>query len=466
MSLTLSVEDLSSSGQGVARHENFVFFVEGGIPGQKVSATIRRLKKTYGEAVIDEILEESPHRIDPPCPYFGTCGGCRYQHISYTIQAQSKLHQVEDALERIGGVKHHSVEPILPAEEVLGYRNKMEFTFSDRRWFLDKSDAGDPNFALGLHVPRRFDKVLDIDGCLLQSSRMNEAFRVLKTAIKKTELPPYSVRSHTGYWRFLVLRGSSFVDDLMVNIITSSQEGESGTKVVREIADEVSQNQPITTFIHSITDRKGQVAFGESLSVLTGSGAITEKIGESRFEISPDAFFQTNSHQAQLLFQTIAELADLQGDETVYDLYCGTGAIGLFLAQHTKRIIGIEVIESALQDAQRNSILNGCKNIEFVHADMKDALGETNGVLEGLAPPDVIILDPPRGGTHPKTVTGLLRIKAPVIVYVSCNPAILARDIAILCEEAYTLQRIQPIDMFPQTPHVEVVAKLVLKRFE
>ena len=460
-SLTLSVDSLTSNGQGIARMDHFVFFVNGGIPGQTIRGTVRRLKKTYGEVTIDEIVEESPHRVKPPCPYFGSCGGCRYQNISYPVQVESKTLQVVDAVERIGGIHPGYVLPTLPSEAELGYRNKMEFTFSDRRWFINTSDPGDPRFALGLHVPGFFDKVLDIEACLLQSPRMNTVFRRVKEAVVNTGLPPYSIRSHTGYWRFLVLREGRNTDTLMVNLITSSQEGESGDRTIRKIAEAVCGDRNITTFIHSKTDRKGQVAFAESADTLVGPGTISETIGDSLFEISPDAFFQTHTAQTLRLFQTIADLAELRGNETVYDLYCGTGAIGLYLAHRTERIIGIEVIESAIRDAKRNRLLNRCDNIEFILADMKDALQEPEALTDIPAPPDVIILDPPRGGPHPKTIDALLRIRSPVIVYVSCNPAILARDLSILCKSVYEPERIQPVDMFPQTPHVEAVARLV-----
>ena len=462
-SLELLIEDLAFGARGVARLNDFVWFVERGIPGQKVTARIRRLQKSYGEAVVEEVLEPSLHQIDPPCPHFGTCGGCQLQHLNYDVQVENKTRQIREILERIGGFKEVYVRPTLPAKDVYGYRNKMEFTFSDRRWIIhDEPDDKPKDFALGLHVPRRFDKVLDIDTCLLQSEMCNRAFQTIKNLTLETGLPPYNIRTHTGFWRFLVVREGKNTGDFMLNFVTSSQESDKGKDAVKWIVHKLFWKHPeVTTVLHSITDRKAQVALGETEHLILGSGLITEKIGDRLFEISPNAFFQTNTNQAQQLFETIIDLADFRGDETVYDLYCGTGAIGIFIANQVKQVIGIEVIESAIEDAKRNVLLNNLSNVRFVSADMKDALRDSTTLTEEYGVPDVVILDPPRGGTHPKTVKYLLELAPPKIVYISCNPAILARDLQILCKKSYTLKAVQPVDMFPHTGHIEVIALLV-----
>lgn len=461
-SLELHVQDLTFGARGVARTDDFVWFVDRGIPGQKVKAKVQRVRKSYGEAFVEEVLEPSPHQVDPPCPYFGICGGCQLQHLSYDVQVEAKTRQVREILERIGGFKNTEVRPTLPAEKIYDYRNKMEFTFSDRRWITDNETTDkSKNFALGLHVPRRFDKVLDIDACLLQSETSNQILQTVKSLTQESGLTPYSIRTHTGFWRFLVIREGKNTSDLMLNFITSGQEPEKGTEAISWIVHKLFWCYPeITTVLHSTTDQKSQVALGESERVILGSGIITEKIGDRIFEISPNAFFQTNTQQTQHLFETIVELADFQGTETVYDLYCGTGAIGISIADRVKHILGIEVIESAISDAKRNAELNGLSNIEFVLADMKNALKEPKTLTKYFGSPDVAILDPPRGGTHPKTLKGLLNLSPPKIVYVSCNPAILARDLQILCEKAYILKAVQPVDMFPHTGHIEAVALL------
>jgi 23S rRNA (uracil1939-C5)-methyltransferase len=311
-------------------------------------------------------------------------------------------------------------------------------------------------------VPRRFDKVLDIDGCLLQSETNNQILRSVKTLALETELKPYNIRNHTGFYRFCILRQGLNTGDIMLNIITSGQAGKTGDDAMDWISHKLFWNHPeITTFIHSISDSLAQVAFAERERLLLGTGKITEKIGNRVFEISPGAFFQTNPRQAQQLFETISELADFQGTETVYDLYCGTGAIGISISHQVKRVLGIEVIQSAVEDGKRNVELNHIENIEFILADMKEAMKDYGPLTEQHGMPDVVILDPPRGGTHPDTVNGLLNLAPQKIVYVSCNPAILARDLKILCEKTYTLRTVQAVDMFPHTAHIEVVALLV-----
>lgn len=462
-SLELFIDDLSFGARGVARLDDFVWFVENGIPGQKVRARVRRVKQNYGEAFIEEVLESSPHQVDPPCSYFGICGGCQLQHLSYDVQVQAKTRQVKEILERIGGLGKIEVRPTLPAEKIYGYRNKMEFTFSVRRWFTEEEAPNKPSaFALGLHVPKRFDKVLDIDTCHLQSELGNRVLRTVKDLILQTGLKPYNIKSHKGFYRFLVIREGKNTGDLMLNLITSAQDLQEGREAIDWIVHKLFWCHPeITTVLHSTTDKKAQVALGESERLILGMGKITERIGERIFEISPNAFFQTNTHQAQRLFETTAELANFQGDEIVYDLYCGTGAIGICIADKVKKVLGIEVIPSAVKDAKRNIELNGLSNVEFVLTDMRDALGESSTIIQTYGSPDVVILDPPRGGTHPKTAKGLLNLAPPKILYVSCNPAILARDLQVLCEKTYTLKVVQPVDMFPHTGHIEVVALLL-----
>jgi 23S rRNA (uracil1939-C5)-methyltransferase len=462
-SLELFIDDLSFGARGVARLDDFVWFVEHGIPGQKVRARVRRVKQSYGEAFIEEVLEPSPHQVDPPCPYFGICGGCQLQHLSYDVQVQAKTRQVKEILERIGGLEKLEVRPTLAAERIYGYRNKMEFTFSVHRWLTEEETPNKPReFALGLHVPKRFDKVLDIDACPLQSELANKVLRTAKDLILQTGLKPYNIKSHAGFYRFLVIREGKNTGDIMLNFITSGQDHQKGKEAIDWIVHKLFWRHPeVTTVLHSTTDKKAQVALGESERLILGIGKITERIGDRIFEISPGAFFQTNTHQAQRLFETIAELANFQGDEIVYDLYCGTGAIGICIADRVKKVLGIEVIPSAIKDAKRNIELNGLSNVEFVLADMKDALGESSTIIQTYGSPDVVMLDPPRGGTHPKTAKGLLNLAPPKILYVSCNPAILARDLQVLCENTYTQKIIQPVDMFPHTGHIEVVALLL-----
>ncbi len=459
--IRLHIDDLAYGGRGLARREDFVWFVERAIPGQTVLAQVSRRCKSYGEAFLREVVEESEHWTEPACPHFGVCGGCKLQHLVYEKQLEAKTNQVVDLVSRLGGVKDIPMEPSLPALALYRYRNKMEFTFSDNPWLLPGDQEPRPEMVLGLHVPRRFDKVLEIDSCRLQSNLADQVLTAVRELSLNSGLSPYNLRWHQGFFRFLVLREGSGSGDFMVNLVTSGQEGSRGDQEVDLIAERLSARIPgITTFVHSISDRLAQAAFSERSRIIFGPGIIREKIGECIFQISPDAFFQTNTRQTETLFNSIARLAGLSGRETVYDLYCGTGAIGIFLAGRARRVLGIEVIESAVRDARRNAAINRLENIEFIQADMKDAIREKDELAGKFGSPDLVILDPPRGGTHPKTVTDLVTLQAPRLIYVSCNPSILARDLQILRGSGYALTALQPVDMFPHTAHIESVALL------
>ena len=460
--IELPVEGLAFGARGIARQNDFVWFVERGIPGQRVKAKIQRMRKQYGEAYVVEVVHPSPHQVDPPCPYFGVCGGCQLQHLDYDIQVLAKKDQIEEILRRIGGLSNITVSSTLPSDKLYGYRNKMEFSFSNRRWLLpNETDDRPIDFALGLHVPRRFDKVLDIDACLLQSEAANGVYRTIKALAYQSRLPAYDIRAHAGFWRFLVIREGKQTGHLMVILITTTEEEKNGLTALDRIAETIQEAHPeVTTMIHGMTDRKSQVAFSEEKRLLFGKGKIEEKVGIHKFEISPDAFFQTNTLQTERLFKIISRLADLRGKETVYDLYCGTGAIGVSIAEKAKTVLGIEAIPSAIEDGKRNAALNRLSNMRFIQADMRDALQNPGPVFEKYGNPDIVILDPPRGGTHPKTVEHLLGLASPRLIYVSCNPSILARDLRILCAADYTLDVVQPVDMFPHTGHIEVVASL------
>ncbi len=459
-SIDLEIESLAFGARGVARTGGFVWFVDFAIPGQTVRAKVTKRRQGYGEARIDSILSPSPDQVPAPCQYFGICGGCRLQHLQYEAQVKAKTNQVRDIMERIGGFSGELVMPALPSETIYHYRNKMEFTFSDRRWLIEKNSALDPvSFALGMHVPARFDKILDIEACLLQSDRANVLYQFVNQRIRETGLPPYGVKTHTGIWRFLVIREGKNTGDHMLNLVTSGQEPQKTSEAIGRLMHKLLLKHPeLTTVVQSITDRKGMAAYAESEKLLLGRGAIKERIGERQFSISPGAFFQTNTLQATRLFQTIADLAAFSGDETVLDLYCGTGAIGITIADKVKRILGIESVASAVEDGRKNAELNGLSNIQFIQADLKTALSD--GSTDAFGRPDVVILDPPRGGTHPRTIENLSRLAPSKIVYVSCNPPLMARDMQSLCTAGYRISAIQPVDMFPHTAHIEAVALL------
>jgi 23S rRNA (uracil1939-C5)-methyltransferase len=456
--IELTIHDLAFGGRGVARQDDFVWFVPYGLPGQKVRARIINKKKRYGEAAIDAVLESSPDQVEAPCPYFQICGGCQLQHLAYEKQVEAKTSQIREILQRIAGIRDVPIQPAIPAESIWGYRNKMEFTFSNRRWFPEGPMPGaDNSFALGLHVPGRFDRVLDIDRCSIQSDRMNLVLQTIRQATQASGLPAYDIRTHEGVWRFLIIREGRRTGDIMVHLITSSQS-DRVQEVIREISSRLASTvEGLTGFVHGISDKTAGVAYADSESVILGKPEITERLGNLTFTISPGAFFQTNTEQAERLFESVLRLAEVDQTQTVFDLYCGGGAIGLFLSPYVKRVVGIEVIASAVEDARRNAESNSITNAEFRLGDLRDALDDPT-----LEKPDLVVLDPPRGGTHPKTIQRLADMAPPKIVYVSCNPAILARDLAVLIP-FYTIREIQPLDLFPHTGHIETVVALVRK---
>ena len=462
--IELTVDGLVFGARGIARQDDFVWFVDGAVPGERVRARILKKRKNYGEAKIHEVILPGPDQITPPCPYFWDCGGCQLQQLKYEAQVSAKTRQVTDIIHRLSGLNDCLIKPTLPAEKQYGYRNKMEFTFSDRRWIMQGVDEDKSvPFALGLHAPGRFDKVIDIDRCLLQSEQANKLLMDVKKLIYQTELPPYQTKSHQGFWRFFVIREGQNTGDLMMQIITSGQAPEKGKPAIDWLMHKLFwQHLELTTVVHGISNKKAQVAFADEEILKLGDGKIREQIGSRIFEISSNAFFQTNTAQAEVLFNTLIDLADFSGDEVVYDLYCGTGAVAIMIADHVRRVVGIEVIPSAVQDARRNTLLNNLENVILLEGDMMNAIHEPQRLEKQYGQADAVIIDPPRGGTHPNTIRDLFQWKPPAIIYISCNPPMLAKDLAIL-QAIYRVDAIQPVDMFPQTKHIEVVCVLRLK---
>lgn len=451
----MRIESLAFGGKGVARVDGFVLFVSETLPGELVRARVFKKKNSYAEARCLEVLESSSLRVEPCCQYFGLCGGCRWQNLHYRAQLEYKRQEVMDSLERIGGFKGIKVEETLPSEEVYFYRNKMEFSFSDRRWLTADEDQKPIDFALGLHVPERYDKVLDIDQCYLQSESSNAILREVKEFALRSGLQPYSNKTHQGFWRFLVIREGKNTGETMVNLVTSRKEPE----LMKELATGLVTKHPeIKSVLNNINSTKSSVAFGEREDLIYGRNTILEKVGGFSFEISANSFFQTNTKQTERLYQKVLELAGFQGAETVYDLYCGIGPITIFVSSYVKKVIGIEVLEEAVRNAQKNCELNGVRNCHFVLGDVKDVLPR---IKDSYGRPQVVILDPPRAGVHPKVLRRLLELAPERIIYVSCNPTTLARDLKVLCGERYWIEAIHPVDMFPHTYHVEIVSLLV-----
>ena len=450
----IEITDVAFGGRGLVRLDGMAVFVDQTVPGDRIILRIIRKKKNYAEARVIELIESSPFRIIAPCEYSGFCGGCKWQFLKYEQQLIYKRQHVLDCLEHIGRIKEVIVHDTILSELIFAYRNKMEFSCSDRRWLLpqelERTDV-DMGFALGLHVPGTFHKVIDIRQCLLQPDLGNRLMDEVRRFIRSSDKPVYGLRSHIGFWRFLVLRHSVAHDQWMVNIVTA----EDSRKTVQPLADRLMDRYPkVVSIINNITSRKAGVAVGDVEHTLAGSEIIADRIGRFEFDISANSFFQTNTRGAALLFKTIEKYAGLTGTETVLDLYSGTGTIPILLSEYSKAVVGIEIIESAVADAEKNCRKNGISNCRFIKGDIRKCLSQIT------QRPDVLIIDPPRAGMHKDVVKQVLELGAGRMVYVSCNPATMARDLQMM-QNSYRLAEVQPVDMFPHTYHVEAVAKLI-----
>ncbi len=451
--LKIEIEKMAFGGKGIGRVDGFVVFVKGGVPGDRVAATVIKKKKDFAEAVLEEVLTPSQDRTEAPCPYFGYCGGCQWQHVRYERQLAFKRAHVEESLRHIGGLDHVLVHDTIPSENRFGYRNKMEFSFSDRRWLLpeEMGKAGvEDDFALGLHVPGNFSKVIDMDMCLLQREAGNGILREVKRLARESGLGVYGLKSHKGFWRFVTIRYSTAFDQWMVNLVTSGEQPEILLRLARTLMD---SNGQVISVMNNITGKKAAVAVGEREVVLAGQEHIFDRIGPYRFQISANSFFQTNSLGAQKLYQTVVDFGGFQGNETVLDLYSGTGTIPIFLSSRVRNVVGLEIVESAVQDARKNCDRNEVRNCRFVCGDIRTTMPSLDFT------PDVLVIDPPRAGMHKDVLKGIMELSPERIVYVSCNPTTMARDLSQMTEN-YEVVEIQPIDMFPQTYHIESVAKL------
>jgi len=467
--LKLEITDYAFEGKGIARisldesdSKNFVVFVQGAYPGDTVEARIIKKKKSFAEAKVIKILKYAKDRTTARCKYFGSCGGCKQQDLDYGKQLFYKEEQVKDIFERLGGFSDFEIQPILSSENQYFYRNKMEFSFSDKRWVpKEEFDSGeeikDRNFALGLHIPRIFDKVLDIEECFLQSELSNKIINLTRDFFKNNNSTIYSTKTHEGYLRNLVIRQSFHSNDVMVNLVTSSDDKLLMKKFAEKLVFEIPE---VTTVINNVNLRKAQIAIGDFENVYFGSGFIYDLIGEYKFRISANSFFQTNTLHGKNLYETALNFADFSGDEIVYDLYSGAGTITAFISKNVKKVFGIEAVDSAVKDAKSNAKLNKINNVEFLKADLNRSFLPIID-HKNIPKPDVIIADPPRSGMNPKTVKDIIQLSPKKIVYVSCNPATQVRDIKALVESGYSLVKIKPVDMFPNTYHIENVALLV-----
>lgn len=460
----LSIIDIAEEGKGVGKADELVVFVDKAVPGDVVDVKVVKKKKNFAEAVIEQLHTPSELRTDPFCQHFGTCGGCKWQHMGYESQLKFKHKNVEAALQRLAKIDTSSMEPILGSAENKYYRNKLEYTFSNKRW-LNKQDMADrpedlegPNEelemnALGFHVPLRFDKILDIQHCYLQAEPSNSIRNSVRTYALNNGLSFYDLRAHEGNLRNLIIRTSS-TGEVMVAVVFAyvTQEEVDG------LMEFLKVNFPeITALLYIINQKKNDTIFDQEVITYAGRDHIFEEMNGLKFKIGVKSFYQTNSDQAYELYKITKEFAGFEGNELVYDLYTGAGTIANFVAGAVKQVIGIEYVPTAIEDAKFNSALNQIDNTVFYAGDMKDIL--TREFIASHGKPDVVITDPPRAGMHADVVERLLEMEAEKIVYVSCNAATQARDLALL-KEKYEVLRIKPVDMFPHTQHVENVVLL------
>jgi 23S rRNA (uracil1939-C5)-methyltransferase len=464
----VEILDLGDKNQCFGRlDDGMSIFVQGtAAVGDTVKAEIFKIKKNFLVSRFRELIIPSPHRIDPVCSYFGLCGGCKWQHMDYAEQLRLKRKQVQDALKHIGGFDDVECDACIPAPELYGYRNKMDFSFTDLRYLtpdemeIQPGDHAKPlDFALGFHAPGCYAKAIDLDHCDISTEEMNIALNTTRTFClrHKEDLPIYSTRSHTGELRNLMVRHGGNTGEFMVNLVTSTHNPELMQELSNDLIEALGDR--LTTFVNNTTSAKNTVAFGEKEFVLHGPGYITDKLDHYTYRISANSFFQTNTVQAEKLYFQILESAQLKPSDIVYDLFCGTGSIALFASGHCQKVLGVELVESSVNDARANAERNQVTNCEFIKLDLKD-IKEIRQDMANFGNPDMVITDPPRAGMNPKAVKALLEIAPPAIVYVSCNPASLARDGQMLCEEGkYRMVHCKPIDMFPQTNHVESVAR-------
>lgn len=460
--IELKIDSAAFKGKGIGRIDGLAVFVPNTAPGDRVKARIVKKKKSYCEAKLLEVIEAGSMRIDPRCQHARNCGGCSWQHVSYEDQLSFKQEQVQDHMHRIGDLTHLEVNDIIGCERPFYYRNKMEYSIGHKRWLTQEEVqrdeyVDDECFAAGLHAPGRFDKILNIKECHLQDPVSYQILNFVRTWCIEHDVPPFNRIDNKGFMRNVVIRKSHHTDDLMVNLVTYQDDADLMEQLTEALLSEFSD---ITTVINNVNDTKSPTAVGRYEKVYYGPGNIVDYIGPYHFTIDANAFFQTNTAQAERLYEVVKEYADIREADTIYDLYCGVGTLTIYLSDKAEKVVGIELEEVTINNAIKNAGENDIDNVAFIEGDMKDVF--TSEITDKYGEPDCLVTDPPRSGMHPDVVERLKELKVPKLVYVSCNSSTMARDLEEL-SEVYDILEIQPVDMFPQTYHIETVAKLELK---
>lgn len=454
---SLRVTGYAAKGKSIARVDGKVVFINrNAVPGDVVDVQLYKNKKDWAEGYVTAFRSYSKDRVQPFCEHFGVCGGCQWQMLPYPKQLEYKQQQVVDDLTRIGKLELPEISPIIGAKKTRNYRNKLEFTFSNKAYLTEEEihkEGWIKKDALGFHIPKMFDKILDIKKCHLQEEPSNAIRNEIRRFTQEKGYAYYDLRAHTGWLRNVIIRNST-LGEVMVNLCIHHEDTEKREELLTHIQNHFPE---ITTLLYTINGKKNDSIQDLEPKVFSGPGFIKEQLGDYTFKIGPKSFFQTNSLQAKVLYDKVKELAALTGKETLYDLYCGTGSIGIYLSQNAKKIIGVEIVGEAIRHAEENAQLNSVGNISFYEGDVLDIC--TDQFFEENGAPDLVIVDPPRAGMHKKLIVKLMEIDAPRMIYVSCNPATQARDLEFLTEK-YTIQTVQPVDMFPHTHHIENIVLL------
>ncbi|MDP4712092.1 MAG: 23S rRNA (uracil(1939)-C(5))-methyltransferase RlmD [Saprospiraceae bacterium] len=451
---------IADKGRVVGRDaEGQVVFVEGGVPGDVADIWVTSKRKGFQEGYVQTIQVYSPDRVAPACAHFGVCGGCKWQHLDYGAQIREKERVVYDALERIGKIDLGEKYPIQGAADIFYYRNKLEFTFCNKKWLTaEEIGAGETNQVnvVGFHKAGAFDKIVPISDCLLQAAPSNDIRNFVRDFADEHGYTFYDPKAQQGWLRNMVVRVTTLGQVMVILSINSGND-----KAIPVLLDALREKFPaITSLYFCINPKKNDFLLDLEMQLYAGLPYIEEQLDHIRYRIGPKSFFQTNTRQAESLYRIVRDFAGLTGTENVYDLYTGLGSIALYLAGHSRQVVGVEEISAAIADARENALLNGIENVQFYAGDVKDIVSPE--FMEQHGRPDVLVTDPPRAGMHPKVIDILLELESPVIVYVSCNPSTQARDLQLLAEK-YDVAKVQPVDMFPHTHHIENVALLRLK---
>ena len=456
----IEVINTASKGKSIARHDGRVIFINGAVPGDICNITVFKKRRKYWEARVDKIIKKSKYRIEPKCSHFGTCGGCKWQNMQYEAQLNFKQNEVLNNLSKIGGVTIDKYNKILGSEKIYNYRNKMEFTFSNKRWLTQEEIISNENItdknALGFHVPGMFDKVIDIKTCHLQDEPSNTIRNSIREFALNNKLSFFDIKKQEGLLRNLMIRISK-IGEIMVLVQFFNDDSKKINLLMSFIKDSFSE---ITSLLYTINTKPNNTIYDQEIICYSGKNYIREKIENLTFKIGPKSFFQTNSEQAKLLYSSVRKLANIKKNDVVYDLYTGTGTIAQFISNKAKKVVGIDSVPEAIDAAMESAKDNNIRNCIFYSGDMKNIFSDEFILKNGK--PDVIIADPPRDGMHKKVIEQLLKILAKRIIYVSCNPATQARDLALL-KEKYNIKEIQSVDMFPHTHHVENILSLDLR---